>query len=139
MKNSVVSLVIAVAALAGFATTGPAFAQTAGQSFHQAGESTENAGSSTGNAIGHAWHGTVTAVKDTDITSKVKLGLHDDVVTKDKGIRVDTDAGIVTLTGDVKNERIADRAQQIAERTTGVKDVRNHIYVESHHQPDRNE
>lgn len=111
------------------AMTLPVMAQTASSSYHSAGESVENAGSSTGHAVEHAWKGTKTAVKDTDITAKVKLALHNDKLTKGQDISVDTSAGIVTLHGDVASHAIAERAVRVAENTTGVRGVHDHLHT----------
>lgn len=118
------------------ACAAPVFAQSASNSFHSAGESMENAGSATGSAAEHAWHGTKTAVKDTDITAKVKTSLHDDNMTKDRDIHVTTVNGVVTLRGDVATSAIADRAEKVAEDTSGVRSVRNHLHVDSAHAAD---
>jgi len=101
------------------AMAAPAFAQSASESMHEAGHSA-------GNAVSHAWHGTKTAVKDTDITTKVKLALHDDKLTKDADIHVKTIDGVVTLLGHAPSRVIA-RADRIARDTTGVVGVENHL------------
>ncbi len=103
----------------GVALAGPAFAQSASNSMHRAVQSTENAAS-------HAWNGTKTAVKDTDITAKVKLGLHNDKLTKGQDIHVDTYGGVVTLSGNAPHE-VASRATRIAQDTTGVVSVTDAI------------
>ena len=103
----------------GIALAGPAFAQTAGQSMHEAGDSA-------GNAVSNAWHGTKTAVKDTDITSKVKTALHDDKLTKDPDIHVKTVDGVVTLRGHAPSAA-AERAERIARDTTGLVGVENKL------------
>jgi hyperosmotically inducible protein len=103
----------------GIALTGPAFAQSATQSM-------KDAGHSTGDAVSHAWQGTKTAVKDTDITAKVKIALHNDKVTKGRDIHVDTHDGVVTLTGHAPNAA-AGRAARLARDTTGVIGVNNDV------------
>jgi hyperosmotically inducible periplasmic protein len=103
----------------GLALAGSAFAQSATQSM-------KNAGNSAGNAVGNAWEGTKTAVKDTDITAKVKMELHNDKLTKGQDIHVTTNAGVVTLTGRAPSEA-ARRAARIAHDTTGVVSVNNVI------------
>lgn len=103
----------------GVALAGPAFAQSATQSM-------KNAGHSVGNAASNAWQGTKTAVKDTDITAKVKMALHNDKLTKGQDIHVDTHDGVVTLTGHAPSAA-AVRATRIARETTGVVSVNNVI------------
>lgn len=105
--------------LLGVALAGPAFAQTATQSMKDAGHSSEN-------AVSHAWHGTKTAIKDTDITAKVKMELHGDKLTKGRDIHVDTHDGVVTLTG-YASEASAHRAERVARDTTGVVGVNNDL------------
>ena len=115
----------------GVAMAAPVYAQednpSASQSMHRAGESAENAASDTGQAVKHAYHGTATAVSDTSITAKVKYALHENKVTHDAGIHVDTVAGVVTLTGTVPSAGISATAQQVAAATEGVKMVRNEL------------
>jgi osmotically-inducible protein OsmY len=107
--------------LLALALNGAAFAQSASESMHEAGHETEN-------AVSNAWHGTTTAVKDTDITAKVKTALHEDKLTKGQDIHVTTVAGVVTLTGHVPSA-VADRAVHVARETTGVVRVHNHLRV----------
>jgi hypothetical protein len=73
------------------ALASPALAEDASQSMKEAGHSAAN-------AVSHAWQGTKTAVKDTDITTKVKIALHNDKLTKGHDIHVTTHDGVVTLT-----------------------------------------
>ncbi len=113
------------------AAAAPAAAQPASSSFHAAGESVENAGSSTGHAVEHAYEGTKTAVKDTDVTAKVKTSLHDDSLTKGRDIHVTTVNGVVTLRGDVASSAISARAGKVAAETSGVRRVRNELHVTS--------
>jgi osmotically-inducible protein OsmY len=118
--NRRVSLKLLPGLLLGIALAGPALAQSAS-------ESMKDAGHSAGNAVSNAWHGTKTAVKDTDITAKVKMALHDDKVTKGQDIHVETTEGVVTLTGHTL-ESIAHRAVTIARDTNGVVGVRDDIH-----------
>jgi osmotically-inducible protein OsmY len=110
------------------ALAGPALAQSAGQSV-------ENAGHSAGNAASGAWHSTKTAVKDTDITAKVKMALHNDKLTTGRDIHVNTHEGVVTLTGHA-SEAAADHAVRLARNITGVvsvnNDVRSGLQASSH-------
>jgi osmotically-inducible protein OsmY len=117
--NRKASLRIVPGLLLGMALAGPAFAQSATQSM-------KNAGNSAGNAVSHAWQGTKTAVKDTDITAKVEMALHNDKLTKGQDIHVDTNAGVVTLTGHAPSAAVH-RAERIARDTTGVVGVNNDI------------
>lgn len=123
IKSIVPAAVLAIA----FAV--PAFAQSAGESMHEAGQEMESAGTETWHAAENAGKGTVTAVHDTTITTKVKESLHKDEATKDQDIHVSTTAGVVTLKGHVSSSATATRAQQLTEGTKGVKSVNNELAV----------
>jgi osmotically-inducible protein OsmY len=107
--------------LLGIALTGPAFAQDASQSIQNAGHSAEN-------AVSNAWQGTKAAVKDTDITAKVKIALHNDKLTKGQDIHVSTRDGMVTLMGNAPQTAVH-QAVRLARDTTGVMGVNNDIRV----------
>jgi hyperosmotically inducible protein len=108
------------AVLLALTMTGSAWAQSATTQMKEAGSSAESAAS-------HAYHGTATAVEDTALTTKVKTALHDDAATKDSTIHVTTVAGVVTLRGKVASGEISDKAQAIAQNTSGVKGVKNKL------------
>jgi hyperosmotically inducible protein len=108
---------------------GASFAQSASEKMHEAGQSAKQAGSSAGHAISHAYHGTATAVSDTAITAKVKARLHSDKLAKTGEIHVKTVDGVVTLSGHVPSEAVADRAHEVAEHTNGVKSVNDELRV----------
>jgi osmotically-inducible protein OsmY len=134
-RNSGMNKMILSAAVLGLAMAVPAFAQdnpdspSAGQSMHQAGEAAEQAGSDTVNAAKHLGKGMATAMRDTKITAKVKVALHEDKVTEDSDIHVDTVAGVVTLSGHVPSPDAAARAEQLARQTEGVREVNNKLRV----------
>jgi hyperosmotically inducible periplasmic protein len=94
-------------------------------------ESMSLAGQQTESAAKNVYEGTATAVTDTTITAKVKLALHDDKVTGRDYIHVDTVAGVVTLGGQVTDEREAARAERIARSTSGVRDVVNNLRLQA--------
>ncbi len=131
MKNAFGLKIIVPALVLGMALAAPAFAQddngSASQSMHRAGESAEHAASDAGQAIKHAYHGTATAVSDSAITAKVKTGLHENKITTGSDIHVDTVAGVVTLKGTVASADASSNAQQVAQQTNGVKEVRNEL------------
>jgi len=118
--NTGLALVIVIVLTIGAA--GTIFAQSAS-------ESMEKAGTDVKNAAANVYHGTKTAVTDSDVTAKVKLALHDDSLTKDSTIHVTTVAGVVTLRGTVSSSGISERAEKLAHDTTGVKSVRNRLKV----------
>jgi hyperosmotically inducible periplasmic protein len=120
-------LVVAQTVVLGIWLAPPAFAQDAGgssasSSMHQAGEDTEG-------AVKNAYHGTVTAVDDTTITTAVKTNLAAAKDLRSGQIHVTTTAGVVTLRGTVHDSEVASRAEAIARDTSGVRRVRNHLRV----------
>lgn len=104
------------------AEASPVEQPSASESMHHAGESAEN-------AVEHAYHGTRTALKDTTITARVKSAIHHDKDIKGSEIHVDTVAGVVTLSGTAPSTEDATRAQEVAQRTKGVRSVKNAISV----------
>src|ERR1700691_4935204 len=123
-------MVVPVLAL-GMAMAAPVLAQdsngSASQTMHQAGASAEGAASDTGQAIKNAYHGTVTALSDTAITAKVKTALHENKTTTGSDIHVNTVAGVVTLQGTASSAEALATAPQVAQQTSGVKEVKNQL------------
>jgi len=68
-------------------------------------------------------------IDDSVLTSKVKLALIDDPVTKAGQINVETFRGVVHLGGFVDNAQIREQATKVARSVTGVKEVRNDLRV----------
>lgn len=64
-------------------------------------------------------------VDDATVTTKVKTALARDDVTKARNINVDTDKGVVVLSGQVDSQVEAERAASVARSIEGVIDVRN--------------
>jgi hyperosmotically inducible protein len=77
------------------------------------------------------YHGAKADVKDTGITTKIKTALDTDPVTKSATIHVDTDNGIVTLSGDVPNAPVMKEAEKIALSTEHVKGVHNNLKIDA--------
>ncbi|HVQ35353.1 MAG TPA: BON domain-containing protein [Candidatus Bathyarchaeia archaeon] len=73
----------------------------------------------------------VTACSSTNagLTSKIKTKLAADPVVKAHQIDVDTNNGVVTLTGNIDSQDAKDRALQLAKETKGVVEVRDMIEV----------
>jgi hyperosmotically inducible protein len=69
------------------------------------------------------------AIDDSVLTSKVKIALIDDPVTKAGQINVETYRGVVQLGGFVDNAQQKDQATKVARSVTGVKEVRNDLRV----------
>jgi len=68
---------------------------------------------------------------DAVITSKVKLELLNNRATSALRTRVDTQNGVVTLTGTAKNTAEKDLATEFAKKVKGVKRVDNQMTVET--------
>lgn len=75
------------------------------------------------------WHGAKQDVHDTAITTKIKGALDTNPITKSSTIHVDTNDGIVNLTGDVPSAKVAAEAHKIAQNTEHVKSVTNNLKV----------
>jgi hyperosmotically inducible protein len=131
MKNVFGLKLILPALVLGMTVAAPVFAQEdngpASQSMSKAGASAEDAASDAGQAIKHAYHGTVTALSDSAITAKVKTALHENKTTSASNIQVDTVAGVVTLKGTASSADALATAQQVAQATSGVKEVKNEL------------
>ena len=68
-------------------------------------------------------------IDDSVLTSKVKVALIDDPVTKAGQINVETFRGVVQLGGFVDNAQAKEQATKVARSVTGVKEVRNDLRV----------
>ncbi len=68
-------------------------------------------------------------VSDAALTSKVKARLAADPEVNPFEIDVDSDNGVVRLSGTVDNERARDQAVTVASRTSGVRDVIDDIEI----------
>lgn len=68
-----------------------------------------------------------TVLDDAVITSQVKSAFIADPTVKALAINVDTDDGVVTLTGSVNTQAEIDRAVSLAENRDGVRSVRNNL------------
>ncbi len=70
-------------------------------------------------------------VDDASITAAVKTKLMADSLVGGLKIDVDTKDGVVSLNGPVKSQNEKDTALRIARETSGVKDVRDNLVVQS--------
>jgi hyperosmotically inducible protein len=68
---------------------------------------------------------------DSAITAKVKAALLAEPNLKSLQISVDTKEGTVTLTGNVDNSDMRDKAKQVASATDGVKGVIDQLTVKT--------
>jgi len=85
-------------------------------------------------ALGHSADTTTSTtkayVKDSVITTKIKAGLAAEKVSSLIHIKVDTDSvGAVTLSGEVENQTLADKASAIAQSVKGVNSVENNLKI----------
>jgi hyperosmotically inducible protein len=68
-------------------------------------------------------------IDDSLLTSKVKVALIDDPITKAGQINVETYRGVVQLGGFVDNAQQKEQATKVARSITGVTEVRNDLRV----------
>ena len=68
-------------------------------------------------------------VTDAWITTKIKGEFATDKLVSATKIHVDTDKGVVKLTGTAKNKAEVDRAMSLAKNTKGVVSVKNDIQI----------
>src|SRR5271166_2017009 len=115
-KNKILAMVPAIVLGLGLAIPALAHETAAGSnasaSMHQAGEDTER-------AVTNTYHGTVTALDDTRITTEVKTDLAAAKDLRSGQIHVTTTAGVVTLDGLVHNSAVVARAEAIARNASG--------------------
>jgi hyperosmotically inducible protein len=69
------------------------------------------------------------AVSDATITTKIKAEMAKERGVSASHIKVDTDNGVVKLSGTARSRDEADRAAAIAKETKGVVSVRNDIQI----------
>jgi osmotically-inducible protein OsmY len=79
-------------------------------------------GAASGSSVG-------TAVEDSVITTKVKAALLADPEVKGTDINVETQQGVVQLSGAVDNKAQASKAVSLAKNVDGVKSVNNQLNV----------
>ena len=68
---------------------------------------------------------------DSSITSRIRTAFAINPVTKNSTIHVETEKGVVNLTGEVPNSAVVREAQKIAQNAGHVKSVRNNLRVEN--------
>src|SRR5690606_10625385 len=92
-------------------------------------EMASNAARKTENATERAGERTARAASDGTITAKVKAGLVSDPALKGMEINVDTEGGVVMLSGFVESKAEVDKAMQVAKGVEGVSNVKSAIKV----------
>ena len=68
-------------------------------------------------------------IDDATITTKIKTEFAKDKAVSAMSIKVDTDKGVVKLTGNAKSKDEASKAESIAKSVAGVTSVKNDIQV----------
>ena len=68
-------------------------------------------------------------MSDSAITTRIKADYAKDKEVSAMKIHVDTEKGVVKLTGTAKSKAESDKAEQIAKNTKGVTSVKNEIKV----------
>jgi hypothetical protein len=89
--------------------------------------SAENAADTAAADTEHAYHSVKHDVKDVALEGRVKAMLHEDKYTRGADVHVTANRGIVTLTGEVSNQRTASHARQMVASVYGVKAVYNEL------------
>ncbi|MFC4930162.1 BON domain-containing protein [Massilia sp. GCM10023247] len=90
---------------------------------------TDNAAERAGDKTRDAGRATATAASDTAITTKVKASLFKEPELKSMAINVETEKGVVMLSGFVESKAEADKAVKAAREVDGVTSVKNNIKV----------
>jgi hyperosmotically inducible periplasmic protein len=129
--KAVFASMMIVSGLAACDKPGPA--QTAGKQIDQA---TENVSSTVASNVDKAnsaltkqEKGAVVAMDDTQITAKVKTAFYQEPGLKSMKISVNTEKGIVTLSGFVDTAANKEKAYKLAESADGVKSVTNQLVI----------
>lgn len=70
-------------------------------------------------------------VQDGSITAAIKMKFANDEVVSASNIDIDTSNGVVTLNGTVASQVEANRAVELAQAVSGVKNVRSNLIIEN--------
>jgi osmotically-inducible protein OsmY len=71
-------------------------------------------------------------VTDDTITDQVRIKLASDPIVKGGALQVDVKQGVVTLSGAVELDKQKDKAEKIARKVKGVKQVVNNLEIKTH-------
>jgi hyperosmotically inducible protein len=91
----------------------------------------DQAADKVGAAMSNAADQTAVVADDAAITAKVKAAILAEPGLNSLQINVDTSSATVTLSGNVDNADLRDRAKQIASSTSGVKSVVDQLTVKT--------
>jgi hyperosmotically inducible protein len=70
-------------------------------------------------------------VNDDTITDQVRIKLADDPVVKGGALNVEVKQGVVTLSGAVELDKQKEKAEKVARKVKGVRQVVNHIEIKT--------
>jgi osmotically-inducible protein OsmY len=104
-------------------------AQKTENAMDRAGETTRDAAATAADKTAHATEKTRVAASDTTITTKVKADLAAEPDLKSLGIHVETEKGVVMLSGFVDSKAEAAKAVKVAKGVEGVTTVKSAIKV----------
>jgi osmotically-inducible protein OsmY len=104
-------------------------AQKTDNAMDNAGDKTRQAAATAGDKTRDAAANTKLAASDTAITTKVKAGLVKEPDLESLGIHVETEKGVVMLSGFVNSKAEADKAVKVAKGVEGVSTVKSAIKV----------
>jgi osmotically-inducible protein OsmY len=117
--------------------TGEAVAEGTEEVAEEVGDKTEDVAEEVGDKAEDVGEATVDAAKDVgetvedgSITAAVKMRFANDELVSADAIDVDTNNGIVTLNGTVGSQAEAERAVELAQGVSGVKNVRSNLIVQ---------
>ena len=104
---------------------------SARETAHDAKENAKQTGRDVKNTTKNAAHDTGEMMSDAAITTKVKASLLTEKNLKSLGINVDTNNGVVTLTGTVPSATEVKQAEDVARGVKGVKEVKNELHLKA--------
>jgi osmotically-inducible protein OsmY len=71
-------------------------------------------------------------VTDDTITDQVMIKLASDPIVKGGALKVEVKQGVVTLSGAVEQDKQKEKAEKIARKVKGVKQVVNNLEIKTH-------
>ena len=71
-------------------------------------------------------------ITDDTITDQVRIKLASDPVVKGGALQVDVKQGVVTLSGAVEQDKQKEKAEKVARKVKGVRQVVNNLEIKTH-------
>lgn len=115
------------AGLLSLALAAPAMAE--GETATTTGQKIENTADQTGDKMESAAERTGVFLSDSALTAKVKTALIAEKDLKSMAIEVDSENGVVTLTGELPDAASIAKAEAATRHVKGVKEVHNNLTV----------